>query len=206
MYKYILISDFDGTLCDSSCQISREIMEMLVSLGQKGIYRVIATGRSLYSAFQILPLEFPIDYLIFSSGAGLMNWKTKSIIFSASLAKEDTTFIANVLADHHIDFMIHHPVPENHFFDYFPFNPGNQDFLNRIHHYSSFALKSDINQYVFKEASQLLAVEPPGSDSYGELTQILNRFSVILATSPLDHQSKWIEIFPKHISKAQTAH
>jgi hypothetical protein len=205
MNKKIMISDFDGTLCDSSCQVNEEILQMFRDLQKQNIIRVIATGRSLYSAYKVLENDFPIDYLIFSSGAGLMNWKTKQIIFSACLSSNDTAIIASALNKKQIDYMIHHPIPDNHYFDYFLFNKCNTDFISRLKHYSDYARKADTLTYTHKKASQFLAITSYQANHEIFLSQTLDQFSVIRATSPLDHQSKWIEIFPKHISKSQTA-
>jgi len=54
--------------------------------------------------------------------------------------------------------------------------------------------------------SQLLVVETPGSDSHYEaLVEALDHLNVVLTTSPLDHRSRWIEIFPPTASKSQAA-
>jgi hypothetical protein len=39
---------------------------------------------------------------------------------------------------------------------------------------------------------------------YEELSQILSNYTVIRTTSPLDHESSWIEIFPLETDKGKT--
>ncbi len=45
----MLITDLDGTLLGSNGSLTKQDQEALLCLGNKGIVRVIATGRSLYS-------------------------------------------------------------------------------------------------------------------------------------------------------------
>ena len=60
----------------------------------------------------------------------------------------------------------------------------------------------DVNQ----DYSQLLVVEPPDSESVlGSLRAELSDLHVILATSPLDAASRWLEVFPAEVSKAKAA-
>jgi hydroxymethylpyrimidine pyrophosphatase-like HAD family hydrolase len=53
------------------------------------------------------------------------------------------------------------------------------------------------------QVSQFLAIEAPASDSHYEaLAAELDHLNVVLTTSPLDHRSRWIEIFPPAASKS----
>ena len=72
----MVITDLDGTLANPEQKISQADLDTLKRLGEMDIIRVIATGRSLYSAIKILDKNLPIDYLLFSSGAGILSWKT----------------------------------------------------------------------------------------------------------------------------------
>ena len=57
----IVVSDLDGTLLDSSARLSPRNRSTLQSLGDQGVVRVVATGRSLHSARLVLDDGFPID-------------------------------------------------------------------------------------------------------------------------------------------------
>jgi len=83
----IFVTDFDGTLYRDDRTISNVDIETIEKLGKLNVKRVIATGRSFYSALKVIPEHFPIDYLIFSSGAGVMEWENKKIIKTYSLNK-----------------------------------------------------------------------------------------------------------------------
>ena len=61
MTRSAVFTDLDGTLLNSSQRLSDINRQTLTSLGRAGICRVVATGRSLYSARRVLDDAFPID-------------------------------------------------------------------------------------------------------------------------------------------------
>ena len=199
----IVVSDLDGTLLDSRHALSPRNRSTLNALGERGVVRVVATGRSLYSARQVLDDDFPIDYLVFSSGAGVVEWPTKSLILVHDMTLEDALSIAEVLMQRSLDFMLHHGVPDSHRFYYFSVSGSNPDFDARCERYGEFAQPWPDQPPPLERASQLLAIEPFDAPSQFEaLGQALERQRVILTTSPLDKSSRWIEIFPQTVSKA----
>ena len=105
----------------------------LLRLREYGYIRVIATGRSLYSISRVLPDDFPIDYLVFSSGAGIMDWQKKKLILKKSLDREEIESVCSLFRERDFDFMIHEPIPENHRFYYYTGTDGrkNMDFERR---------------------------------------------------------------------------
>ena len=82
----MLITDFDGTLLTDDKQIAQQDLNTLAGLRSAGIITVIATGRSLFSFMRALdqmglsPKELPVDYLIFSTGAGIQCLNTDTLI------------------------------------------------------------------------------------------------------------------------------
>ena len=62
MTRLAVFTDLDGTLLNSNQRLSDINRQTLTSLGKAGICRIVATGRSLYSAQRVLDDEFPIDY------------------------------------------------------------------------------------------------------------------------------------------------
>ena len=66
----MVITDLDGTLLNSGRIVSPENRRALERLGELGVVRVIATGRSLFSFNKVIERDFPVDYLLFSSGGG----------------------------------------------------------------------------------------------------------------------------------------
>ena len=52
---------------------------------------------------------------------------------------------------------------------------------------------------------QFVVIFAPGNDAWKTLPAAFPEHSVVRATSPLDHQSTWMEIFPATVSKSQAA-
>jgi HAD superfamily hydrolase (TIGR01484 family) len=202
----IVVSDLDGTLLHAGSSVSRTDLDTLRVLGEKGIIRTIATGRSLYSARPVLPDDFPLDYLIFSSGAGIVDWKHKHLLHESSLTPAEVENAVEVLLEHAGDYMVHERIPDNHFFTYHRSRTDNPDFDRRWEIYREFATKADFNGR-YRAACQIVAIEPPetGGAVAEEVRRLLPGLKVIRTTSPLDRRSVWIEIFPRGVSKASAA-
>lgn len=197
----IVVTDLDGTLLPSQGNISKKNYDTLVNLKNKKIIRVIATGRNLYSAMAVLPEDFPIDYLIFSSGAGIMQWNTKKLIYSQQIEAKEVLELSKILINHEIDFMILDPIPLNHQFWYHQTGNKNLDFNRRLTLYKQFATPIGKLEDTKRDACQILAILPNKVDWFEELKTKFTDIKIIRATSPLDHESIWMEIFPEHISK-----
>ena len=87
MIKAIII-DLDGTTLPRNWhQISEENRVALEEAGQQGVVRILATGRSVFSLNNTLPEGLPVDYMVFSSGAGIMHWADKEILLTRELYK-----------------------------------------------------------------------------------------------------------------------
>ena len=202
----LFVCDFDGTLLRSDRSFSNADLEALKRLDEFGIVRAIATGRSIYSLNTISISELPVDFIIFSSGAGITQHPGGHIIRKVSLEAHEVSRAIAILQADELDFMVHRPIPDNHVFGYFESTPANADFKRRIDLYSQFAFPLDDVSDGFGTATQLLAILPPtGSLQVLEtIRKKLPGFKIIQTTSPLDGQSTWIEIFPATVSKGLT--
>lgn len=202
----MVVTDLDGTLLDSSHRLSTADRDTLETLGAMGIKRVIATGRSLHSALTVLPLDTPIDYLVFSSGAGILRWTTQTLLRAHGMERQQALEVCRFLIAAELDFMVHEAVPGNHFMTYYSTGRLNPDFDQRCERYRQFATAWETEPRLRNGASQLLAVEPPGVKSQLQpITTAFPNLNVIRTTSPLDGRSTWIEIFPDTVSKAQAS-
>ncbi len=201
----MIATDLDGTLLDRDSRLSQRNRAALAALGEAGVLRVITTGRSLYSARQVLDPDLPLDYLCFSSGAGTVDWSTQELIDHHEMTLDQTRAATSAVLERRMDFMIHRAIPDNHHFVYRRHSDENPDFERRCQRYRGFAHEWDGVVAAFA-ACELIAIEPPDTPTrYAELKQELGDLTVILATSPLDHASRWIEIFPPQVSKSQAA-
>lgn len=197
----MVITDLDGTLFNDNREVSLTDMKSLYWLGENNILRVIATGRNFYSLSKVIKSSFPIDYLIFSSGAGIFNWKTKQILHEEFIQKNEVKEIARILIDHKVDFMIHEPIPENHKFLFHRASALNPDFDRRIEVYKDFASLLDPATNEHHNACQIIAVLPNNIELFHELKEKFTDLKIIRTTSPLDGESIWMEIFPENVSK-----
>lgn len=112
MIKAIII-DLDGTTLPRNWhQISEENRVALEEAGQQGVVRILATGRSVFSLNNTLPEGLPVDYMVFSSGAGIMRWDNKEILLTRELSAEETLDIATHLWKYDINFTIQQRIPD----------------------------------------------------------------------------------------------
>jgi Cof subfamily protein (haloacid dehalogenase superfamily) len=200
----MVVTDLDGTFLSSDRSASPANFATLQELERHKIIRVIATGRSLYSARKVIPRQFPIDYLVFSSGAGIIDWHTQRILLSHHLSAKEIHRVSQRLFHHELDFMIHRPIPENHHFWYHTTGRDNPDFVRRCELYQAFASPLDDSVFPLEKACQFLIIdsEEDSLAKYHTLHKQLHTLKVIRTTSPLDGRSFWIEVFPKAVSKA----
>ncbi len=202
----IVFTDLDGTLLRHDKTVSDEDIAVLEELGEKKIVRVLATGRSLYSLSRIFEDDFPhFDYIIFSCGVGIMNWTTKEILCSHFLSRHEINRVREALEHYNIDYMIHKPVPDNHQFHYQKFSTENNDFDRRFSYYQDCGLPISSDGTNLEKASQIIAVIPEDVEKFEIIRKLLPDLKVIRTTSPIDHKSLWIEIFPQNVSKGHAA-
>jgi HAD superfamily hydrolase (TIGR01484 family) len=202
----LFVMDFDGTLLRSDRTFSSIDLDALRHLGELGVVRTIATGRSLYSFNTVAVSDLPVDFVIFSTGTGVLRRDEGKIIRSVSLDSHEVRRICDVLKVQRLDFMVHRIIPDNHMFAYFRSNDGNLDFERRIELYRQFSIDLRQADEDFGPATQVLAVVSSGNaiPALEKCRNELTDFNVIQTTSPLDGRSTWIEIFPPAVSKSLT--
>ena len=217
MAPRLFITDFDGTLLTGERTIRSEDIDTLKRLRRRGIKTAVATGRSLYSFQNALnalektvgPDGFPVDYVIFSTGAGILNAETGAVFFQKDIPAVEIKTITDYLDRKRLDYMVHEAIPDTRCFMYRSFGNDNPDFNRRIEMYNSWARPMSEDFLHQKAATEVLAIIPPlpenmRSDLLVRSQQSLSQFSIIHATSPLDHESIWMEIFHKDVSKSRT--
>lgn len=202
-YAGIFLIDLDGTLLNSKKKIGNKDWNTLVKLEKLNYLRVFATGRTYYSAHQVINRNFPVDYLIFSSGAGIKNMNTGEIIFKANLNSEQINNTIQILRKLEVNFSIQHPIPENHIYHYHIGNKSNTDFewRNKLYHKYAYPLNGEFPK---NKATQFLVILE-NENQFNKVKSCIEGLKVIRATSPIDNQSIWLEIFPQGISKAAGA-
>lgn len=200
----MLNTDLDGTLLNDERRIGADDLATLAALGETGVVRVIATGRSLWSARRVLPLDLPLDYLVFSSGVGTVRWPACDLVDHHTMTPDEATQVLDVLKSFDCDFMVQHAAPDSHRFDFHSGTraQGNSDFSKRVGLYEDYARPLQAER--IPPASQFVVVHPNegGVDRFQAIRDALPHLNVVRTTSPLDKHSVWIEVFPAHVSKA----
>lgn len=204
----LVVTDLDGTLLRSDRTYDPRDLDTLSELGRRGVVRCIATGRNPYSARQVIAADMPIDYLIFSSGAGTFEWPGQALLERRLMTAVDAERAFGVLAARRLDFMVHDPVPDNHRFTWYAGDGSCEDFRRRISRYREFAREGDRARYQAAPSTQLLAVVEGGQRGEREHRGVrgdLSGLSVVRSTSPLDGLSTWIEVFAPGVCKSSAA-
>lgn len=201
-YNGLVVTDLDGTLLNSGGNLSVENRNTLIRLGEMKIVRVVATGRSPFSFEKVASVDFPIDYLVFSSGAGILNWSTKELLLESEISALEGQGVINVLVNEGADFMVHEAIPLNHRFLYYDSGNNNPDFHNRISIYQNYCRPLAVGVSLQSPITQLVVVLPPEVERFEYIKQKLKGFKIVRATSPLDGKSIWMEIFNSQVSKA----
>ena len=209
----LFITDFDGTLLKDDKTISCEDIRTLEILRRKKILTAIATGRSAYSfkkALKNIDMTddfLSIDYVIFSTGAGIMEFPGGRVIYQKDLPSYDIREITDYLDHEKFDYMVHKSIPDTQYFLYKTHGKDNPDFYARLALYKEYSLVLNEGHCHEDPATEVLAIirGRVNMDSLEMIKKDLSGFSVIHATSPLDHKSSWIEIFHKSVSKSKAA-
>ncbi len=199
-YKSILAFDFDGTIKPNNGKINQENLEILKK--SNSILKILLTGRSLYSLQKTIHNNFPIDYLVFSSGAGVMDWKTKEIIFKKHFSNDESNRIKKTLNKLKLNYMFHKEIPDNHKFYFTKNRRYNRDFIHRKTLYQNISFLSKKKSKIQEPITQFLVISSINKEKiHNTLIKKLDFCQLIRATSPLNQKSLWSEIFPYGVSK-----
>ena len=199
-----VFTDLDRTLLTNKGTFSEMNLRAMRILLENKIKLIIATGRNILSAKHILTSRHCFDYLMFSSGAGIINWHNKEIIYENHINKQNTEKAIKILLKYDVDFMVHDVIPENHKF-YYWVHHSLPDFKRRIKMYKEYAQPLKLDRSPTKATQLLVVLKQNEEEKFERIKSELKFVKVIRATSPLDRRSIWLEIFPKNISKGHSA-
>lgn len=201
----LVATDLDGTFLKNDKSISKENIDTLHSLGEKGILRVIATGRNLKKTLEVIPPEVPFDYIVFSSGAGVYDHANDKLLYHQNLSKEVVQQLADFLIENDLNFHLFKPVPENYKCWYHRGSVLCQEFESYFDFHQSHSELLPQNQKIDSEACQFLVVFPNNLERFLALkNDIETQFQdvkVVRTSSPLETGYIWMEIFHQSVSK-----
>jgi len=200
----MVVTDLDGTLLKDDKTISPQDLQTLEDLGKNGIIRVIATGRSLKKVEQVIPPHSPFDYAIFSSGAGIVNWKSKEVLFQKKISGENTKALVRLFKNEGLNFKLSDPIPDNDRYYYLFPKPNEETACYfQTHNPPGIPLESEMNG--LNSSCQFLVFLPSDMDIFQKLREkvltLIPGVSIICASSPYLTPYYWMEIFDKGVSK-----
>lgn len=201
----LVATDLDGTFLKNDKSISKENIDMLHSLGENGIVRVIATGRNLKKTIEVIPSEIPFDYIVFSSGAGVYDSKSGKLLYHKNLSELVVQQLVDFLVENDLNFHLFKPVPENHNCWYHRGSVSCSEFESYFEYLRSHSEPLPHTQIINSEACQFLVVFPNNLERFLSLkSAIENKFQdvkVVRTSSPLETGYIWMEIFHQSVSK-----
>lgn len=201
----LVATDLDGTFLKNDRTISTKNLEALHKLGEKKIIRVAATGRNLHKVQQVLHPEIPFDFVVFSSGAGVYNWKDKKHIYSKNIKKTSVKKLLNHFISQAVNFHAFYPVPENYEHYYFRGNNDCEEFERYFEFNKEHAVELNVHVLPNSELSQFLLIIRENENQFNrlkkEIENLCPEIRVIRASSPLTKGFIWIEVFHKSVSK-----
>ncbi len=201
----LVATDLDGTFLKNDKTISKENMDMLHSLGEKGIFRVVATGRNLKKTKEVISADVPFDYIVFSSGAGVYDWRHGKLLYHQNLKKEDVQELAGFLVGRDLNFHLFKPVPENYKCWYHRGSVHCSEFESYFDFHQSYSEPLLLDRPIDSEACQFLVVFPDNPENFlafkAEVERRFPEVKVVRTSSPLETGFIWMEIFHQSVSK-----
>ena len=201
----LVATDLDGTFLKNDKSISKENLDVLQLLGEKGILRVVATGRNLKKTQEVIAHHIPFDYIVFSSGAGVYDCKNKKLIFYQNIHKKTVQGLADFFVANDLNFHLFKPVPENYKCWFYRGSVPCSEFERYFDFHLSHSEEISCNQVLDSEACQFLVVFPNDPDRFHTLKEEIQKnfpeVKVIRTSSPLETNYIWMEIFHHSVSK-----
>jgi Cof subfamily protein (haloacid dehalogenase superfamily) len=196
--------DLDGTLLTDEKRISTNDIATLYDLGRKGILRVAATGRSMHKVHEVLRQDAPFDFIVFSSGSGIFDWKKHEIITSEEFRAETISSLFESILKHQINFFTFQPIPANNYFWYHIGAGKCNEFEYYIERHHRDCKQLDTRRLP-ERAGQFMCILPNDEmlfDSLrSKLVETCAGIKIIRTTSPVNGKFIWMEIFPDTVSK-----
>ncbi|QZE12945.1 Cof-type HAD-IIB family hydrolase [Halosquirtibacter laminarini] len=197
------VTDLDGTLLDGQEKLPSQMLDIIPNINENTI-KVIATGRNLEKVWKVIDNPKLFNYIIFSSGAGIYNCISGKIIQVNNLRQEDSIEIFNYLDKQSQNFIYTKEVPQNSTL-YYKQNYSCDHFTEYVDAHQE-ELENTLNPFSDKLA-QFMAFLPNQKNQIeihtSRIMEISKNIQVIRATSPIDKDFCWLEIFHQNVSKGK---
>ena len=201
----LVATDLDGTFLRNDKSISKENIDTLYSLGEKGILRVIATGRNLKKTMEVISADVPFDYIVFSSGAGVYDRRNEKLVYHQNLSRDAVQRLSDFLIANDLNFHLFKPVPDNYMCWYHRGTVPCEEFENYFAYLQAHSEPLPEGKSVDFEACQFLVVFPDNLERFLKLKEDIEtqfqEVKVVRTSSPLETGYIWMEIFHRSVSK-----
>lgn len=201
----LVATDLDGTFLKSDHTISPNNLEALQQLGNINIVRVAATGRNLRKVKDVLSAETPFDYVVYSSGAGIFDWKNQQQVCFQNIGKNSVKKLINTFIGRNLNFHAFLPAPENHLHWYHRGGEPCEEFERYFTFNNHFATELIPHSFPETELCQFLVIIPEVENQFqqlkSEIEAVCPEIRVIRSSSPITKGYIWIEIFHRSVSK-----
>lgn len=201
----LVATDLDGTFLNNDKSISKENLEALQWLGEKGILRVVATGRNLKKTQEVIAQHIPFDYIVFSSGAGVYDCKNNQLLFYQNLNKRAVQLLSDFLVTRNLNFHLFKAVPDNNKCWYYRGSEVCPEFERYFEFQKGHAEALQGPQNLDEEACQFLVIFPNNPARFHSLKEEIQmnfpEVKVVRTSSPLETDYIWMEIFHHSVSK-----
>lgn len=203
----LVATDLDGTFLRNDRTISRRNLEALQQLGERGILRVAATGRNLRKVSEVIAANVPFDYIVYSSGAGIYNWKEKRHIFQQNIGTEAANLLSDYFRKMNYNFSVFAPAPDNHKLWFHKGGEECEEFNRFFSFHDSWSEVLPVNGSFNKGLCQFLLIIPENEENFSVLKNEIeiqsDQIRVIRSSSPVTRGYIWVEVFHHEVSKGQ---
>jgi Cof subfamily protein (haloacid dehalogenase superfamily) len=201
----LVATDLDGTFLKSDHTISPNNLKALHQLGKNNIIRVAATGRNLRKVKEVLTEDTPFDFIVYSSGAGIYDWKNQQQVYFQNIGKQSVRKLIHAFIGRNLNFHAFFPAPENHLHWYHRGGEPCEEFERYFTFNNAFATELIPHSFPETELCQFLVIIPEVENQFqqlkSEIEAICPEIRVIRSSSPITKGYIWIEIFHRSVSK-----
>ncbi len=201
----LVATDLDGTFLRNDHSISKKSLESLRLLGEKQIVRVVATGRNLRKVMEVIPNHIPFDYIVYSSGAGVYDWKKREHLYHQNISSSSSNRLIQYFVEQDYNFYAFDEAPENHRLWYHRGEQECEEFNRYFSFHRSVQQQLPTNGELAGGLCQFMLIIPENETVFEQMkTDIEERFEevrVIRASSPISKGYIWVEVFHREVSK-----
>lgn len=201
----LIATDLDGTFLKNDKSISPSNLETLRWLGETGIVRVAATGRNMMKVREVIPEHVPFDYVVYSSGSGVYDFRENRHIDTTSIPAVTANLLIRFFLSEDLNFHAFYPAPDNHLHWVHRGSKFCEEFERYHQHHFKYAEPLPAEGMIPSGLSQFLLVFPGDEQTFFRMKErieaITDDIRIIRATSPLETGYIWMEIFHRSVSK-----